>query len=295
MLIVGVSAAGMFAGVDGSDAWMHLGDGPGSTKVDNRPNSLVFDPDHPQTFWESGIYGPGVFKTTDNGKTFVRLGDADSSDTVAVDLFDPERKTLLAAAHERQDRLLRSTDGGSTWMDIGPTIHNVGYASQPMILGPGIFMLGTYYQPGAGTYRSADGGATWTRVNDNGVRSRMVISGGTYYWATEGDGGVIASTDQGATWKSRGGGGILANNGSAAGLLALPDGRLVGLSKEYLHISADGGVTWRRVKAQFPWEPASFTYSPRRKAFYAWYFFCDNSRMLPGNIIARLDFDYQKQ
>src|SRR3954466_12821056 len=103
MLIAGIAAQGLWASLDGGASWMHLGQGMGSETINNRPTAIVFDPDHPATFWESGIYGIGVFKTTDKGMTFVKLGEADPSDGVSVDLSDPDRKTLLAASHERNN------------------------------------------------------------------------------------------------------------------------------------------------------------------------------------------------
>ena len=43
--------------------------------ITNRPSAIVYDPEHADTFWEAGIYnGGGVYKTEDNGKTFVQLG-----------------------------------------------------------------------------------------------------------------------------------------------------------------------------------------------------------------------------
>jgi photosystem II stability/assembly factor-like uncharacterized protein len=77
----------------------------------------VYDPENPNTYWESGIYNDGgVFRTDDGGATFQPLGNVTHIDAVSVDLTDPDRSTLLAGAHE-QSVLLRSGDGGTR----GPT------------------------------------------------------------------------------------------------------------------------------------------------------------------------------
>ena len=111
MVIAGVALQGLWANEDGSDTWTQLGQGPGSDTISNRLTSIVRDPDHPDTFWESGTYaGGGVYRTDDNGQTFRQLGDVAHSDLVSVDLSDPDRATLLTGVHE-QSGLFRSADG----------------------------------------------------------------------------------------------------------------------------------------------------------------------------------------
>jgi hypothetical protein len=295
MLIVGVAGRGLYASVNGSPTWEELGQGAGSAPIQNRPSVIVYDPAHPTTFWESGIYNSGVFRTDDSGKTFIKLRDVEGSDTVSVDFTDPERKTLLASSHERTDRLLLSTDKGVTWTDIGPKVGNKGYTTQPIVVSSQVFLLATDQQGDDGIWRSADGGSTWARVYDIGFRTRVLTVGDTMYMGMEGRRGLIASKDQGLTWTVRGGGDILPENGRAAGLEALPDGRLVSINKEYVILSADGGVTWRRITPKLPFEPWGFHYSARRKAFYVFYFSCDMPYLIPADILQRLEFDYTKQ
>src|SRR5690349_17071763 len=71
MLIGGIARQGLWASTDGGTSWHQLG---GSTKVDNIASSIVYDPTNPKRFWETGIYeGHGVFRTDDDGATFVAL------------------------------------------------------------------------------------------------------------------------------------------------------------------------------------------------------------------------------
>ena len=64
--------------------------------ITNRTATIVFDPDVPDRFWESGHYsGPGAFRTVDGGQTFQALG-LKHLDGISVDLSDPNRATLLA-------------------------------------------------------------------------------------------------------------------------------------------------------------------------------------------------------
>ena len=102
MLTVSVALRGLWASENGAVVWTPLGMGAGSATITNRGSSIVYDPDHPNTFWQSGIYnGGGVYRTDDNGVTFRQLGNVTHSDAVSVDLTDPQRLTLLSAGHEQ--------------------------------------------------------------------------------------------------------------------------------------------------------------------------------------------------
>src|SRR5205823_1076331 len=122
MLSVSVALHGLWASEDGANSWTALGSDPGSAAITNRGSGIVFDPEHPDTFWESGIYnGNGVYRTDDNGRTFKALGEVPSSDAVSVDLSDPARRTLLSGTHERT-MAYRSVDGGATWTDVANSL-----------------------------------------------------------------------------------------------------------------------------------------------------------------------------
>ena len=112
MLITSVAKQGLWSSTDGGASWTQLWPAAGTQQISNRGSSIVFDPAHADTFWESGIYnGPGVYRTTDNGATFTPLGDARHIDSVSVDFADPQRQTLLAGGHEQKQTLYRSADG----------------------------------------------------------------------------------------------------------------------------------------------------------------------------------------
>src|SRR3954464_14735749 len=118
LLIVGVAKKGLFGSTDGGASWKPLG--TTGDMITNRISSIAYDPTAPMTFWESGIYnGAGVYKTTDNGASFVQVGSVTHSDSVSVDFSDPARMLLVAGSHEQSQKLFRSLDGGANWTDIG--------------------------------------------------------------------------------------------------------------------------------------------------------------------------------
>ena len=53
-IIAGVALHGLFASDDRGKSWQPLGTGAGSAKITNRVSSITFDPEHPETFWETG-------------------------------------------------------------------------------------------------------------------------------------------------------------------------------------------------------------------------------------------------
>lgn len=267
LVIAGVALQGLWARVNGSQTWTRLGQGPGSAIIANRPSSITYDPLHPGTFWESGIYnGGGAYVTDDSGATFRQLGQLTHSDYVSVDLSDPARRTLLSGRHEASS-LFRSNDGGATWSDISSTLPaGIGYTVAPVVLGRSTFLLGTSGGTGSGVFRSTSGGASWTNVYPTGVAGPAMVdeSDHAVYWVLAGSGGLIKSTDQGATWR------LISPISSVGGiLLQLPNGWLAGVNSQVV-LSADHGVTWTAVGPPLPFTPSGVVYSPGSKSFYVW-------------------------
>ncbi len=241
MVIAGIAKQGLWATTDGGKTWAQLGN---SSIIPNRPTSLVYDPEHPDVFWESGIYnGKGVFRTDDAGKTFKQLGTIDHNDLVSVDFTDPERKTLLAGAHETKRKLWLSTDAGVSWKDIGMNLPaDSHFSSAPLVLGPQSFLLGAcgYGMGACGVYASADGGTTWTKPSAfSAAGAPLLATDKTIYWTLIYDSGISKSGDQGTTWTKAG-------SSLTDHPLELPDARIVTMgAKGQLLASKDQGKTWK--------------------------------------------------
>ena len=238
--------------------------------VDNRPTWIEWDPEDPNRFWESGIYGgPAIYETTDGGATFRQLGDISHMDTVSVDMTDPERRTMLAGKHEAMV-VYRSDDGGATWDDISAGLpSDIGFPFAPHVVDAQTQLLGTKSSPSAGLFRTTDGGVTWTEVHSGAVSSQpLVTADGTIYWVLE-KGGMIVSTDQGATWTEK-----PSQVAGSLGLLQLPDGRFAAFGGEQIVLSEDQGTTWTSLGVAVPYAPLGLAYSAGHQSFYIWRFDC---------------------
>ena len=296
-VIAGVGHAGLFVTEDGGASWSKLGSGAGSASIQHIPSAIVFDPDHAGVFWESGIYGDGIFHTSDDGATFERLGDVSHNDSLSVDLSDPERKVLLAGAHEAVQKLYKSSNGGMTWQDIGSKLPaGSSFSTLPLILDTQTYLVGSAgYNGKWGVFRSTDGGGSWTTVSPEGPAGEPIRAmDGALYWALS-NGAMIASTDDGKSWTKSAAGPV---QPFANGLFELPDGRIVALGMNHLLATADMGKTWKEIGEALPFPGANcqtygFTYSVGSKTFFINHNDC--SGKLASDAIWSSGFDYETE
>jgi hypothetical protein len=297
MVIAGVAKAGLWATENGGQSWSKLGSGAGSAEITNRISSIVYDPDHEGTFWESGIYnGGGVYKTTDHGKTFEQLGNATHNDSVSVDFTDPDRKTLLAGSHEQNSKLFRSTDGGQTWDDIGSGLPgSAGYCVATLVLGATNLLAGC---TDGGVFHSSDGN-TWTALGSEGVEPQPLAGGdGTIYWPGS-SGGINVSTDGGQHFTETADANTAPWMTGPAIPAELPDGRIVIVGKDHLLISSDKGSSWTPIGEPLPYSGGGYdgargvAYSARTKTFFIWRWDCNAS--VPSDAVMSAGFDYTKE
>lgn len=179
----------------------------------------------------------GLFRSVDGGRTWKAASLAGSD---AMSLARPAAGTVWAAGH---DVLSRSRDGGATWQDIRPAglpsldVH--GFAVDPR--DPTHLFAAI---AGEGLFRSTDGGATFTRVSRRvgpGVMALAILPGGRLLASDMTANALVASSDEGATWK-----GLV-----RASIMALAvdptDGKRVLATGPGVLLSTDGGVSWRQT------------------------------------------------
>jgi photosystem II stability/assembly factor-like uncharacterized protein len=232
----GGTGGGVWKTIDGGINWEPITDGSvfGTGSVgaiglsDSDPNTIYVG------MGESPIrgnvsHGDGVYKSTDAGKTWKRVGldDTRQISRIRVHPKNPDIVYVAAQGHTwapNSDRgVFRSKDGGKTWQKILNRSDNAG--ASDLIIDPtnaNILYAGLWevYRkpwtlesggPGSGIFKSTDGGDTWTEITRNpGLPKGMIGIVGVAVsaanpervWAIveAEDGGVFRSDNGGKTW-----------------------------------------------------------------------------------------------
>ena len=132
--------------------------------------------------------------TLDDGRTWsVFQQHGRGWDFGVADWSRKSPQEILAIHHESGQELHRSSDGGRSWQLLGRGFTAIG-----------IFDSKAYVaSKGDGVLRSADGGATWTKVSDITPTGRVLcVVKGVGYWLTQE--GLLLSRDRGETWQKQG-------------------------------------------------------------------------------------------
>lgn len=140
-----------------------------------------------------------------------------------------------------------STDGGATWT-------RVGSLDDADAMGWG-FRDGAVFVSGhPGLNRSDDGAATFSRINDGlpGTDVHAFGAGRDVLYGSAVDGGLFASTDDGATWEVRAADGTQPLFGRIVVDPDDDDHLFAGDAQRGVTESTDGGRTWRVLDSGLP-------------------------------------------
>ncbi|WP_313670219.1 glycosyl hydrolase [Sandarakinorhabdus sp.] len=234
------AGGGLWKTTDGGTSWQPMTDGKTDTAAFGGVAVCAANPDIVYaTTGESQLRGNvlpgnGVWKTSDGGKTWAKIGLSDVHNFSRVRISPKDCDTVFVGGFghygaDNPDRgVFRTKDGGKTWskilyrdaktgavdISIDPSNPDVVYAAlweawrKPWGMSSG--------GPGSGLFKSMDGGTSWAEISrapglpKEGLLGKIGVSvspvdPNRVYAIIEHEaaGGVYASNDGGKTWEKR--------------------------------------------------------------------------------------------
>lgn len=170
------------------DFWTKTGDLPAGAV-----NTVVVDPTAGTVY--AGIEGEGVYKSNDNGDTWIAANTGLTNDLV-MEIAIKSDGTLFAATNG--SGIFRSIDGGASWVQTNENLGNINLLCVAVDKDGNILTGAWFY---GAVYRSTDNGDSWEElgVKNYDVHSVFGASDGTYFAGTQMN-GLHRSTDGGSTW-----------------------------------------------------------------------------------------------
>jgi photosystem II stability/assembly factor-like uncharacterized protein len=224
-------------------------------------------------------FGDGMYKSIDAGKTWKHIG-LDNTRQIGRIVVDPKNPNVVfvaALGHAygpNPDRgVYRSRDGGATWQkvlfkndDIGaidlafdPTNTQIVYATLWNVRRPPWFIYAPANGPGAGIFKSVDGGTTWKEISEGipvegrghiGVAVAPTNRNRIYAAVDAKEGGIFRSDDAGTSWTRLSADKRLWDRGWYFEKVAVDpkNADIVYVSNTSVYRSTDAGKTWTAIK-----------------------------------------------
>ncbi len=191
-VLVASASGGVFKSVNAGTTWTPIFDDYGSASIGD---VAVFQK-NPDIIWvgtgeecvrNSIAWGDGVYKSTDGGKSFARMGleTTQSIGRVLTHPTDPDLVYVAASGHAwgyTGDRgLFKTVDGGKTWAKLAGGLPNDGKTGAIDLVmdpkDPNVLYVSFWQRlrqpwrfdsggPNGGIFKTTDGGATWAKLSN---------------------------------------------------------------------------------------------------------------------------------
>jgi len=253
---IGAASGGVWKTTDAGLTWSPIFDAQSAQSI----GSLAIAPSDPSIVWagtgeqciRSHIsLGDGIYKSTDSGRTWSRMGLEQTGRIGRVVVHPRDPNTVLACSlghaygPQPERGVFRTSDGGKTWEKVLFVDENTGCSdlemdpANPQVLFAGMwqFDIKTWGResggPSSGLFVSRDGGTSWTRIAGSDLPKKpfgkvsLAIAPSTpdrlYALIETGDGVPLRGIEQesGKVWRSDDGGGtwqLVSHDRNAGGL-----------------------------------------------------------------------------
>ncbi|GIV54666.1 MAG: hypothetical protein KatS3mg039_1184 [Candidatus Kapaibacterium sp.] len=236
VIYVGSAAGGVFKSRDGGTTFEPIFDKQDYQSI----GAMALDPRHQDSvLWvgtgESNVrnsvsIGGGLYRTTDGGKTWKKVGfdSVERIAKIALDPRNPDRIFVAALGALWSDSphrgLYRSTDGGATFERVLYVDEKTGCADVAIDPADPRIVYAAMWQfrrkawsfssggPGSGLYKSTDGGTTWRKLTTDlpsGELGRVVLAIApsqpeiVYAMVEAKESALYRTTDRGEHWQRR--------------------------------------------------------------------------------------------
>ncbi len=174
-LYLGVHRDGVYRSTDGGNTWNPLSNGIDTGAVADAPKiALGRNGTHGSQFVAVKM-GDRIYTSINGGNTFTRQTDVGNpiwftawANVIAV---DPQYENRLLAG---ASNLYRSTNGGSSWTQVGGYGTNVHADMQSVVFDPGNHNH-VYVSNDGGVWQSTDNGVTWTFASSGLVATHLYV------------------------------------------------------------------------------------------------------------------------
>jgi len=184
------ASGGVWKSVNAGTTWEPIFDKYGSASI----GDVAFFQKNPNIIWvgtgeeccrNSIAWGDGIYKSTDGGKTFTRMGLEDTH-TIARIITHPTNPDIVYAAatghtwgYSGDRGLFKTTNGGRTWQKLTNGLPNDGKTGAIDLVmhptNPDILYVGFWQRlrqpwrfdsggPNSGIFKTTDGGKTWKKL-----------------------------------------------------------------------------------------------------------------------------------
>ncbi len=280
----GSVGGGLWKSTNSGRTWAPVFDAASSASI----GAIAVAPSNPNVVYvgtgepdmrDSIQFGDGMYKSTDTGKTWKHIGLENTRQIgrIIVDPNNPDLVFVAALGHAygpNPDRgVYRSRDGGATWQkvlfkndDLGaidlafdPTNSQIVYTTLWNVRRPPWFIYAPANGPGAGIFKSVDGGTTWKEISegipaDGRGHIGIAVAPGNrnrIYAAVDAkEGGIFRSDDAGTTWTRLSADKRLWDRGWYFEKVAVDpkNSDTVYVSNTSVYRSTDAGKSWTAIK-----------------------------------------------